>query len=105
MILLNLLLLLAGGAAGLGSRPSLPREVAFFFPFRPGPKSVLDRLLQFLPSGVVHLPLAMLRHLVWVPKGDAPVQEQPQPGFHGMRAGFHHHKITLLGWTSVRPAS
>ena len=50
---------------------------------------------KFLFVRVIHFPGSFLRHLVRLPKGDAPLQEQPQPGAHGVSAGFHDDEVTL----------
>ena len=81
-------------ASDLPSQPSLPR-VGWLFRLWLRPVTSNSGDLQLLPPGVVHLPLAMLRNLVGLPEGDSPVQEQPQPGPHGMRPGFYHDKLTL----------
>ena len=60
-----------------------------------GPIACLDAPLQLLPAGVPDPPLGPLRGLVGFPEGDPPVQEEPQPGPHGVGPRLHHHELPL----------
>ena len=50
---------------------------------------------QLRLAGVVYLAGGPLWHLVGRPKGDSPLQEQPQAGLHGVGARFHNDEVPL----------
>ena len=57
--------------------------------------SFREIVLQIHTVGVVHSSVRSFRHGVWRSKGNAPIQEEPKPGPHRMRAGFHDDKAAL----------
>ena len=61
-----------------------------------------DGKLQFLLIGIGHRAGRFFWDAVWLPEGDPPFQEQPQPGPHGVGAGFHDDEVTF-GDNNSRP--
>ena len=52
-------------------------------------------LCQIHTVGIGHLSIGSLRHSIRLPKGNAPLEKQPQLGPHGMGAGFHNNEAAL----------
>ena len=52
-------------------------------------------MFQIHTVGIGHLSIGSLRHGVRRSKGDAPIQEEPEAGAHGMSAGFHDNEAAL----------
>ena len=59
-----------------------------------------DRRLQFPPVRIINLSPAVIRRLVLLSEGDAPVQKQPQTGLHRMGAGIAIGNPPLLQFSS-----
>ena len=52
-------------------------------------------LFQIYTVGIGHLSIGSLRHSIQFPKGNAPLEKQPQLGAHGMGTGLHHNEAAL----------
>jgi hypothetical protein len=64
----------------------------FFIDHKTGRVPADNVFLQNLLIGIHHFPMRFFLHSIGSPESDAPIKEQPQAGFHGMGAGFHHNK-------------